>query len=126
MDTREIAVEYRLAHWAQIVQNREDSGLSVRTFCENIGIQKNSFYYWRKKLREATRQELTISESSAASIMPPVFAEVKLASRVALPTSEASDQNRVCVEVAGVRITADGGYPADKLAYLTREVSRPC
>ncbi|MCK9478690.1 MAG: hypothetical protein M0R40_04210 [Firmicutes bacterium] len=32
VDTREIAAEYRLSHWAQIMQERIESGLSIRAF----------------------------------------------------------------------------------------------
>ena len=38
MNTREIASEYRLAHWAQAMQDRTDRGLSIRAYCEEAGI----------------------------------------------------------------------------------------
>ena len=125
MNTREIASEYRLAHWAQLVQNRRDSGQSIKTFCENIGIHANSYYYWQRKLREATCEELTGMESGAAGLMPPGFAEVKLATMAAQPLA-ASQSQSICVEVPGARITADSGYPAEKLACLMRAVMQPC
>jgi len=125
MNTREIAAEYRLAHWAQIMQNRRESGMSVKAFCENSGIHANSYYYWQKKLREATCEGLARTESGAAGLVPPGFAEVKLASRAVLPTAASSSQS-ICVEVPGARITADIGYPAEKLAYLMRAVMQPC
>ena len=126
MNTREIAVEYRMSHWAQIMQNRIDSGLNVRAFCENAGIHENSYYYWQRKLREATFEELARNESGTG-LMPPMFAEVKLATQAtSFPPVAANQQNNVCVEVSGVRITADSGYPVDKLAYLMRAVMRSC
>ena len=125
MNTREIAVEYRLSHWAQIMQNRKDSGLNVRAFCENAGIHENSYYYWQRKLREATCGELAQNEGGA-EIIPTVFAEVKLATRPTFPPVGANQQNNVCIEASGVRITADSGYPVDKLAYLMRAVMRSC
>ena len=125
MNTREIAVEYRMSHWAQIMQNRIDSGLNVRAFCKNAGIHENSYYYWQRKLREATCEELTRNECGAG-LMPPMFAEVKLATRSTFQPMAANQQNNVCVEASGVRITADSGYPVDKLAYLMRAVMRSC
>ena len=127
MNTREIATEYRMAHWARIMQSRINSGLRVKEFCESAGIRENSYYYWQRKLREATCEEIARVESRASGITAPMFAEVKLAEKSAfLPAAVACNQNHVCIEGRGVRITADGGYPADKLAYLTRAVMQSC
>jgi hypothetical protein len=30
MNTREVAAEYRLSHWAQIMRERKESGLSIK------------------------------------------------------------------------------------------------
>ena len=58
MNTRGIAVENRLSHWARIMQERNDSGMSIRGFCEREGYHENVYYYWQSKLREAVCQEL--------------------------------------------------------------------
>lgn len=52
MNTRDIAAEYRLAHWAQVLRTRTDKGLSVRAYCEETGIRENTYFYWQRKLRE--------------------------------------------------------------------------
>ena len=126
MNTRYMAAEYRLAHWAQVMQSRKDSGLSVREFCDQAGFHENSYYYWQKKLREATCEEISKIQGGSASLVPAVFAEVKLAARSGSSPTAAADQSHVSVEAAGVRITACGGYPADKLIHLLRAVMRPC
>lgn len=53
MNTREIAKEYRLSHWAQIMKARSESGLSIKAFCKEAGFHENVYYYWQRKLREA-------------------------------------------------------------------------
>ena len=53
MKTRDIAAEYRLSHWAEIVQNRSQKGLSIRAYCAETGIHENTYFYWQRKLREA-------------------------------------------------------------------------
>ena len=58
--------------------------------------------------------------------MSAAFTEVKLTTRNGLPPMAAGMQNQVCIESTGVRITADGGYPADKLSYLLRAVTQAC
>ena len=37
MDTRAIAAEYRLSNWAKVIGERQESSLSVRTFCKSTG-----------------------------------------------------------------------------------------
>ncbi|MCL2342401.1 MAG: IS66 family insertion sequence element accessory protein TnpB [Firmicutes bacterium] len=58
VNTREIAAEYRLSQWAKITQEREQSGLTIKAFCQKIGIGTNTYFYWQRKLREAVCQEL--------------------------------------------------------------------
>ena len=126
MNTREIAVEYRLSHWAELIKGRGECGLTVRAYCESLGIHENSYYYWLKKLREAACEKLAGNYSKTNSLTSPVFAEVKLPVQSAMLPFDGVAQNRICVETAGVRITADGEYPADKLAELLRTVMRSC
>ncbi|MCA1741179.1 MAG: IS66 family insertion sequence element accessory protein TnpB [Bacteroidales bacterium] len=35
-----------------LLEQRKESGLSVKSFCSNEGIAKSTFYYWQKKLRK--------------------------------------------------------------------------
>ena len=53
VDTREIAAEYRLKHWAEIIQERNESGMSIKAYCNSIGLRQNVYHYWQCKLREA-------------------------------------------------------------------------
>jgi len=120
-------MEYRQSHWAQIIQDRNASGLTIKAYCESEGIHVNSYYYWLKKLREAAGEELAITAGSANSLTLPVFAEVKLPDQQPrLPVARCENQHQICVETAGLRITAGGEYPIDKLAALLKAVVQPC
>ena len=117
MNTREIASEYRLSHWASVLQERNASGQSIKEYCKASGLREHVYYYWQRKIREAACEQLSV----------PGFAEVMLAevpARAALP--ESNQPGQLQVAVAGLRITADSTYPADKLATLLRELTRPC
>jgi len=127
MNTREIAVEYRLAHWAKTVQDRSESGLSIKAYCESLSIHENTYYYWLRKLREAACGELTKIEGKPVKLANPVFAEVKLPVEAGLlPGAAIPQQGNICIEVAGARISADCEYPIDKLAEVLRAVKLPC
>lgn len=126
MNTREIAKEYRLSHWAKIVQDCSESGLTIKAYCEGAGIYVNSYYYWLKKLREVAGGALTNIQCNNTSVATPVFAEIKLPERLEPHPLSHVPQSHICIEAAGIRMTAGGEYPADKLAELLRVVSRPC
>jgi putative transposase len=58
INTRKIAADYRLAHWAGIMRERTESGLTVKAFCETRGFHPNSYFYWQRKLRESACGEI--------------------------------------------------------------------
>jgi len=89
INTKEIAAEYRLQHWAQIVQEQKQSGLSIKEFCETAGFQQNRYFYWQRKLREAACNELPttiepkqIVPTGWTSIEPAETQEVEVAAAV--------------------------------------------
>ena len=46
----DIRRQCRLNQWSMMVQEREDSGLSIRAYCEQKGIGVKTYYYRLKKL----------------------------------------------------------------------------
>ena len=48
----DIIRQCRLNQWSMMVQEREDSGLSIHAYCEQKGIGVKTYYYRLKKLRE--------------------------------------------------------------------------
>jgi len=71
MNTRQVATEYRLAHWAQVMQNRMHAGQSIQAFCAGEGISKNTYFYWQRKLREAACIELAKQADGAENALVP-------------------------------------------------------
>ena len=71
MNTRSVAAEYRLSHWAKVIQERADRGLSIRAYCEESGMHENTYYYWQRKLREAAcTQTQTAGMPNVISLAP--------------------------------------------------------
>jgi putative transposase len=58
MDTQKVTAEYRLLHWMKVIQEQQNSGQSIKEFCESTGISRNAFFYWQRKLRKAACAEL--------------------------------------------------------------------
>jgi transposase-like protein len=67
----------RRAYWVSIFEKHEASGLSAAAFCRQEGIQPNSFYHWRGRLRK--------SEPPAENALVPVTVVGESAVEVDLP-----------------------------------------
>jgi len=68
INTRQIAKEYRLEHWAQVMRGRIESGTSIRAYCESIGLHENVYYYWQRKLRESEAQAIELTAETTLSV----------------------------------------------------------
>jgi hypothetical protein len=58
MDSQKITKEFRMAKWKQIIRERGESGESIKDFCNRVGVTKNSYMYWQRKIREAACRQL--------------------------------------------------------------------
>jgi putative transposase len=121
MGIRAATRDYRMSQWAQVVQERIDSGLSVEEFCVSIGISRNSYYYRLRKLRETALERVGQLQESSQGLASPAFTEVKLSG---MPAMQFENGRRLQVEIGPCRIIADAGYPAQSLAALLRELVR--
>jgi putative transposase len=83
------------------MQERRNSGQSIKDFCQSAGISRNAYFYWQKKLREAACTELAETKVSK-SAAPEGW--MQLDSGPARQTAEV-----LLVEISGCRIsvTAD-------------------
>ncbi len=57
MNTALVAKDFQYQAWAVMVREQAESGLSVSDWCEQNSINKKSFYYRRKRLREEYLQD---------------------------------------------------------------------
>ena len=41
MDVQKVTAEYRLSQWAQVIKARQESGQTIKDFCEEKGISRH-------------------------------------------------------------------------------------
>ena len=121
MRTNTVKREYRLAQWAQIIQERIASGLKVAEFCEMKGLKRDQYYYWLRILRETAYKRADRLQDRSEELTLPTFTEVKLSKVPILPCES---EGKVYVEYNSCKISADAGYPVESLATLIRELVR--
>jgi len=124
MNTRYIAKEYRMSHWAKIITDQKESRLTIREYCEKSGLHENSYYYWQKKLRTAAIDELTTATDEQAQELVPIMAKLNLTKNNGSELTGIGSNDYVSIEVFGIRLTASRDYPIAKLSELLRVVSR--
>ena len=124
MNTRYIAKEYRMAHWAKIVADQKESGLSIRAYCEEAGIHENSYFYWQKKLRDAAIDELSEITGGQAQELTPTLARINLPKIIGPDAADAGGNGCVSIEMFGIKLSATRDYPVSKLSELLRVASR--
>ena len=111
INTREIAREYRLAHWAQVMQEHSQSGLSIKAYCQQIGICGNTYFYWQRKLREAAAERM-LPESKRQELAPSGWVQAS--------EKEQSNSGSLRVEIGGYSVTAYNDTDPELLKKVCR------
>lgn len=70
--------EIRLAQWAEMVRNRNESGLTVTDWCKENGINLKTYYYRLKRIRQAVARSLDSFKERPHDRRHLLLAEVKL------------------------------------------------
>lgn len=68
----EVKQEYQLQQWSGMLRERQESGLSVKDWCQEQGISEHSYYYRLRRLRQ-------MACSALEKVQPLQLAEVPLA-----------------------------------------------
>jgi transposase-like protein len=112
INTREITEEYRLAHWAQIMQERAESGLSIKAFCKTLGCHQNAYFYWQRKLRKAACDGIVAADTLPA---PGGWS-------AAVPAGSGTEKvfQTLTIDIGKCRVTADRGTDEYLLAKVCR------
>ena len=124
MGSREMTTKYRLAQWAEIIQERTASGETIDNFCLRKGISRNSYIYWLRKLRKTACEHLAVLPQETIGSAVQRFAEVKLMGSSMTPAL--IESNQVCIETGTYRVIAGSEYQISSLAALLRELAKQC
>ncbi len=72
--------EERRQLWCKLIEQQEQSGVSVRAFCRQHGTSEYSFYHWRKRLAARLPMKFALVEANHAAPTAVAAVEVMLAS----------------------------------------------
>ncbi len=80
MDVQKLTHEVRLQQWSKTVKECRSSGKSVKSWCDGQNINIKTYYYWQKKVCQATCRELAMNHpqpSIEVNANPIVFAKLR-------------------------------------------------
>ena len=72
--------EERRQVWGKLIAQQEQSGLSIRAFCQQHGRSEYSFYHWRKRLAEQLPMKFALVETNQSGSVAVAVLEVILTS----------------------------------------------
>ena len=96
--------EMKLAEWTRLIQQRTESGKSIKAWCDEQGIRRRLYYYWQKRVREATIK-------NAAMIYPGALV-AQITAGGALPTIQTE-----MAEFAKIEIKNPGSHVAMNIRF---------
>jgi transposase-like protein len=97
--------EQRRQLWRKLIAQHEQSGQSVRAFCQRHRTSEHSFYQWRKRLAEQPPMKFALVESIRSA--PAAVAAVEL------------------ILVSGERLRIAPGVEADTLRLVLSVLREP-
>ena len=89
MDVQEVRDQVRIQEWMQLIRERNDSGMTIKAWCETKGLSENQYYYWLRKIRKTACTALENRSDKAPLVREdgPVFAKVTVLPQTPMTTS---------------------------------------
>jgi transposase-like protein len=126
IDTRKIAQEYRLTHWAQVMRKRTESGLSIKDYCKQVGISTNTYFYWQKRLRESVCEKLPANFTEDENHQLPAVALKGWAVCEVAQNVSNNEETTVTIEIGKSRVTANADTNVEFLKKICEMLVTLC
>ena len=120
MNTRKVATEYRMEQWSQAMQERLANGETIKDYCKRIGVSRNTYFYWQRKLREAVvKQMATQNAPPSQNLVPSGWA-------VCEEPKPAPDGNGLSIEIGKCRVAVGADTKPEHLEKVCRVLMSIC
>lgn len=124
-DTRLAVREYRSKQWMQIIQDRSQSGLTIREYCQQNGLSLNAYYYWLRIIRHQAMEEGKATNQHQEFVeIPSLQVPEKPGSQVLLDQAPLADHGSgLTLEFKGVHIQVQTSTSMQLLSKTLEVVS---
>lgn len=122
MTTQEVNNHYSFQKWASIIQERNANQLSTRQWCNQNGILEGTYYYWLKRIRLKSLEQLptlqTETNVQEVSALPAVFAKI--------PTPQSKVSADVMISLNGMEIGLNNSATSELIQSMLLAVKQLC
>ena len=128
MDVRAIKHATKLSEWSERIRVCRSSGIPVKNWCEENGINVKSYYRWeRLYMAEASaRIQIPSEQGQEAGALVRIEPEKLPATRASSQSDEASDahgNHRIILRHGGVELKLPEGMAIGRVAELVKALS---
>ena len=95
--------EARRESWRELVAQQQQSGLSVRAFCQQRRTSEHSFYRWRKRFTEQLPIKFALIDTDRGARVQPEALEVILTSGERLRVTPGVDADTLRLVLRALR-----------------------
>lgn len=114
--------EVKLRQWTEIITSCRNSGMNIRAWCNENGINEKQYYYWQRKLREMALANVENNVSDTSSLNATQrFAKVENI----LPSSKNMTPS-TAIEVGGAKVEVYADADIDVIEASLKAVLRLC
>lgn len=121
-----IKEQVKLDAWQREMEERQSSGLSVKTWCKERGLSQSAYYHRLQKLREAVCEQVGEQECKDRSVLScPVPTPAPVTAVVPIRRADTplvGSSSGVEIECGGLRIKVSGECPAELICAMLREL----
>jgi len=124
INTREVAKEYRLSHWAQVMRERITSGMNIRAYCKHIGICENTYFYWQRRVRAAACETLAVTAQTEPVDSPKAL--IPNGWTVCETVEAKAETKPITVEINGCHVHIEADTDLELLSKVCRTLRSLC
>lgn len=118
MDTREVARQYRLNKWMEVIRECRSSGQTISGRCANHNINIKSYYYWLKRVRTAACKSLEVIGTGDQPIVP-----VKMPDHLPNPRPTSQVLPPIIMRMGTVTLELNNGASTELIANTIRALT---
>lgn len=116
MTISEVKRRARIAEWTQNFRNQQDSGLTVKGWCEAHGFTVDRYYYWLRVVRKTAIESMEQAAPGAALIK---IEPERLPSSMPVSSMErANKQPGITMRYGKTSVEFPAGTPATMIAEM--------
>ncbi len=113
MDTRSAKRNYCIQQWKAIIQDRNNSNLTVDEYCKHNGLSRHSYFYWLRIIREEALKQPTSSGFVELSLPTDASSETSMIATIPI---EKPTPSQLTLSINGITIQVSENTPSALLA----------